>query len=134
MRRRVRAKRGRNMIQLSVNGTEQSFNGVPEMPLLWYLRDILGLTGSKFGCGIGLCAAKPDAAAKFRSGQPQNIAQIPEERHFGNTIERLLSSVYRQLDHVPASFRTHPPTHTLVLLTRLGRRVDAGVSPPVRRT
>ena len=45
------------MIQLKVNGVEQSFNGDPEMPLLWYVRDILGLTGSKFGCGVGLCGA-----------------------------------------------------------------------------
>ena len=45
------------MIELKVNGAEQSFNGEPEMPLLWYLRDILGLTGSKFGCGVGLCGA-----------------------------------------------------------------------------
>lgn len=45
------------MIQLNVNGTERSFDGDPEMPLLWYLRDILGLTGAKFGCGIGLCGA-----------------------------------------------------------------------------
>jgi isoquinoline 1-oxidoreductase alpha subunit len=45
------------MIQLRVNGGGQSFDGDPEMPLLWYLRDVLGLTGSKFGCGIGLCGA-----------------------------------------------------------------------------
>jgi isoquinoline 1-oxidoreductase alpha subunit len=45
------------MIRLKVNGAEQSFNGEPEMPLLWYLRDVLGLTGSKFGCGVGLCGA-----------------------------------------------------------------------------
>lgn len=45
------------MIELKVNGTAQSFSGDPEMPLLWYLRDVLGLTGSKFGCGIGLCGA-----------------------------------------------------------------------------
>lgn len=45
------------MIQLNVNGAEQSFNGDPEMPLLWYLRDTLGLTGAKFGCGVGLCGA-----------------------------------------------------------------------------
>jgi isoquinoline 1-oxidoreductase alpha subunit len=45
------------MIQLKVNGADQSFSGTPEMPLLWYLRDVLGLTGSKFGCGIGLCGA-----------------------------------------------------------------------------
>lgn len=45
------------MTQLNVNGIEHSFNGDPEMPLLWYLRDILGLTGCKFGCGVGLCGA-----------------------------------------------------------------------------
>jgi len=45
------------MIQLRVNGAEQTFDGDPEMPLLWYLRDVLGLTGSKFGCGVGLCGA-----------------------------------------------------------------------------
>src|ERR1700686_5323981 len=45
------------MIQLKVNGVEQSFGGDPEMPLLWYLRDALGLTGTKFGCGMGLCGA-----------------------------------------------------------------------------
>jgi isoquinoline 1-oxidoreductase alpha subunit len=44
-------------IQLTVNGEKQSFSGEPEMPLLWYLRDILRLTGAKFGCGIGLCGA-----------------------------------------------------------------------------
>lgn len=45
------------MIRLKVNGVDRSFEGDPEMPLLWYLRDVLGLTGSKFGCGIGLCGA-----------------------------------------------------------------------------
>lgn len=45
------------MIDLAVNGTERSFEGDPQMPLLWYLRDILRLTGTKFGCGVGLCGA-----------------------------------------------------------------------------
>jgi isoquinoline 1-oxidoreductase subunit alpha len=45
------------MIQFKVNGVDRSFDGDPEMPLLWYLRDILGLTGTKFGCGIALCGA-----------------------------------------------------------------------------
>ena len=43
------------MIQLKVNGVERSFSGDSEMPVLWYLRDILGLTGTKFGCGEALC-------------------------------------------------------------------------------
>jgi isoquinoline 1-oxidoreductase alpha subunit len=45
------------MIRLRVNGVEQSFEGDPQMPLLWYLRDELGLRGAKFGCGVGLCGA-----------------------------------------------------------------------------
>ncbi len=45
------------MIQLNVNGAERHFDGDPEMPLLWYLRDLLELTGTKFGCGMGLCGA-----------------------------------------------------------------------------
>ncbi len=45
------------MIQLKVNGTARQYDGDPEMPLLWYLRDELQLTGSKFGCGMGICGA-----------------------------------------------------------------------------
>ena len=45
------------MIQLKVNGANRSFDGDPDMPLLWYLRDVLGLTGTKFGCGMALCGA-----------------------------------------------------------------------------
>ena len=45
------------MVSLTVNGKPVSFEGDPDMPLLWYLRDILDLTGSKFGCGAGLCGA-----------------------------------------------------------------------------
>jgi isoquinoline 1-oxidoreductase alpha subunit len=45
------------MVHLKINGVERTFEGDPEMPLLWYLRDILGLTGTKFGCGMALCGA-----------------------------------------------------------------------------
>ena|ERR1700726_1584211 len=45
------------MIELKINGVQRSFDGEPAMPLLWYLRDILGLTGTKFGCGMSLCGA-----------------------------------------------------------------------------
>ncbi|MBI5086909.1 MAG: (2Fe-2S)-binding protein [Acidobacteria bacterium] len=45
------------MIRLKVNGAARQFDGDPEMPLLWYLRDILEMTGTKFGCGAGLCGS-----------------------------------------------------------------------------
>ena len=45
------------MVSLKVNGVERSFGGDPNTPLLWYLRDELGLNGTKYGCGTGLCGA-----------------------------------------------------------------------------
>ena len=45
------------MITFVVNGAERRFDGDPDMPLLWYLRDVAGLTGTKFGCGMALCGA-----------------------------------------------------------------------------
>jgi hypothetical protein len=38
------------MVALRVNGQEKNFDGDPSIPVLWYLRDILGMTGTKFGC------------------------------------------------------------------------------------
>ena len=45
------------MITLKVNGQSRSFDGDPTTPLLWYLRDELNMTGTKYGCGAGLCGA-----------------------------------------------------------------------------
>jgi isoquinoline 1-oxidoreductase alpha subunit len=45
------------MITLTVNGKSQRYDGDPEMPLLWVLRDEWNLKGTKFGCGMGLCGA-----------------------------------------------------------------------------
>lgn len=45
------------MIALRVNGTDRTVDADPEMPLLWALRDLLGLTGTKYGCGEALCGA-----------------------------------------------------------------------------
>jgi aerobic-type carbon monoxide dehydrogenase small subunit (CoxS/CutS family) len=45
------------MISLTVNGRRHDVDVSPDMPLLWVLRDTLGLTGTKFGCGLGQCGA-----------------------------------------------------------------------------
>jgi isoquinoline 1-oxidoreductase subunit alpha len=44
-------------MQLRINGKTRAYEGDPDMPLLWVLRDELGLKGTKFGCGMGLCGA-----------------------------------------------------------------------------
>lgn len=45
------------MLTVNINGQERKFDGDPNTPLLWFVRDELGLTGTKFGCGVGLCGA-----------------------------------------------------------------------------
>jgi isoquinoline 1-oxidoreductase alpha subunit len=45
------------MFNLRINGEARSYDGDPSIPLLWYLRDELGLTGTKFGCGVAACGA-----------------------------------------------------------------------------
>jgi isoquinoline 1-oxidoreductase alpha subunit len=44
-------------MQLDVNGKVHQIDAAPDMPLLWVLRDLVGLTGTKFGCGAALCGA-----------------------------------------------------------------------------
>jgi aerobic-type carbon monoxide dehydrogenase small subunit (CoxS/CutS family) len=45
------------MITLTINGSVRSVDADPDMPLLWALRDVMQMTGTKFGCGAGLCGA-----------------------------------------------------------------------------
>ena len=45
------------MITLRVNGEKHTIDVAPDMPLLWAIRDIIGLTGTKYGCGIGVCGS-----------------------------------------------------------------------------
>lgn len=65
------------MIRLKVNGAERTFDGDPQMPLLWYLRDELDLTGTKLGCGIsqcGACTVHIDGEARRSCTTPMSAA------------------------------------------------------------
>ncbi len=61
------------MIQLNINGQDQLIDVEPEMPLLWVLRDGLGMTGTKFGCGIAQCGA----CTVHINGQPVRSCSYP---------------------------------------------------------
>ena len=68
-------------MNLTINGESRSFEGDPDMPLLWYLRDELGLTGTKFGCGAGYCGAclvHIDGVASFSCVTPVSVAEGSE--------------------------------------------------------
>lgn len=70
------------MIQLKVNGAGKEYKGDPEMPLLWYLRDTLQLTGSKFGCGEGLCGA----CTVHINGEPTRSCSIKMQNLLGKSV------------------------------------------------
>ena len=60
------------MITLSVNGLQRTVDAPSDMPLLWVLRDLLGMTGTKFGCGIAQCGA----CTVHLDGQPVRSCQL----------------------------------------------------------
>jgi isoquinoline 1-oxidoreductase subunit alpha len=61
------------MVTLNVNGKPQQVDVAPDTPLLWALRDVLGLTGTKFGCGMALCGA----CTVHLDGQPTRACITP---------------------------------------------------------
>ena len=70
------------MATFTLNGSSRSFDGDPDTPLLWYLRDELGLTGTKFGCGIGMCGA----CTVHVDGKAMRSCQYPMSRIDGRSI------------------------------------------------
>lgn len=70
------------MITLTINGTPRTFDGDPTMPLLWFLRDELALTGTKYGCGIAQCGA----CTVHVNGEPIRACQYPMESLEGATV------------------------------------------------
>ena len=61
------------MITIEVNGTSQQIDIEPDTPLLWVLRDVVGLTGTKFGCGIAQCGA----CTVHIDGKPMRSCSVP---------------------------------------------------------
>jgi isoquinoline 1-oxidoreductase alpha subunit len=77
-------------MKLTVNGVERDVNAPADMPLLWVLRDLLGLTGTKFGCGIAQCGA----CTVHLDGTPRRSCVTPVSSAEGKkitTIEGLSS-------------------------------------------
>jgi isoquinoline 1-oxidoreductase alpha subunit len=69
-------------MKLTVNGVERDVNAPPDMPLLWVLRDMLSLTGTKFGCGIAQCGA----CTVHLDGAPRRSCVTPVSTAVGKKI------------------------------------------------
>ena len=60
-------------MKINVNGTVRNVDAEPQMPLLWALREVLGLTGTKYGCGVAQCGA----CTVYLNGKPARSCSIP---------------------------------------------------------
>jgi isoquinoline 1-oxidoreductase alpha subunit len=99
------------MPALTVNGKSHSLDVAPDTPLLWALRDVIGLTGTKFGCGIAVCGA----CTVHVDGQPTRSCVTPVSAVTGKqilTIEamdqhpvgRRVQAAWRELDVVQCGY------------------------------
>jgi isoquinoline 1-oxidoreductase subunit alpha len=73
---------GRTMVSLKINGKSHTVDASPEMPLLWVLRDLLGMNGTKFGCGVALCGA----CTVHVDGIPRRACVMPVGAAVGHAI------------------------------------------------
>jgi len=99
------------MIKLNLNGKDHEFDAPGDMPLLWALRDVAGLTGTKYGCGMALCGA----CTVHVDGQPTRACVTPLSAVAGKqvvTIEAIaaqpagkaVQEAWRKLDVVQCGY------------------------------
>jgi isoquinoline 1-oxidoreductase alpha subunit len=81
-------------VKFSVNGQPAEFDGPDDVPLLWVVREQLGLTGSKFGCGVGLCGA----CTMQIDGVPTRTCIMPIGNVQGSHVTTI-EGLSRNLDH-----------------------------------
>jgi isoquinoline 1-oxidoreductase alpha subunit len=70
------------MVTLRINGKSHKVDVAPDMPLLWVLRDVLGMNGTKFGCGVALCGA----CTVHLDGIPRRSCVMPVSAAVGHAI------------------------------------------------
>ncbi|NID11306.1 (2Fe-2S)-binding protein [Fibrivirga algicola] len=82
------------MIKLTINNQPHSLDVDPDMPLLWAIRDVVGLTGTKFGCGIAQCGA----CTVHLDGSPVRSCSLPVSAVAGQKITTI-EGISKHVDH-----------------------------------
>ncbi|MEH6583155.1 MAG: (2Fe-2S)-binding protein [Halioglobus sp.] len=91
------------MVKLWVNGKGHEVEAEPDMPLLWVLRDLLGLRGTKYGCGKGLCGA----CTVHLDGRPMRSCQLPLSEAAGAKITTIEGLATDAAHPVQKAWRDH---------------------------
>jgi isoquinoline 1-oxidoreductase alpha subunit len=89
------------VFSLTINGTTHSIEADPGMPLLWAIRDVVGLTGTKFGCGAALCGA----CTVHIDGQPVRSCVTPVSAAEGGEITTIEGIAGREAEAVQAAWQ-----------------------------
>jgi isoquinoline 1-oxidoreductase alpha subunit len=123
------------MIQLTINGKARQVDVAPDTPLLWVLRDSLQMTGTKYGCGQGLCGA----CTVHVDGEPVRACSTPVSDAVGRkiaTIEavdservgKVVQEAWRKLDVVQCGYcQSGQIMSAVALLTQNRRPSDADI-------
>ena len=123
------------MITLNINGQSHTLDVAPDMPLLWALRDIVGLTGTKFGCGIAQCGA----CTVHVDGRPVRSCVMPVSAATGRvvttiegvgqtTVGQAAQKAWLELEVVQCGYcQTGQIMSAAALLTRNPRPDDAAI-------
>jgi isoquinoline 1-oxidoreductase alpha subunit len=88
------------MIQFTLNGQSRSLDAEADMPLLWALRDVIGLTGTKYGCGQALCGA----CTVWLDGQPTRSCQTTLADVAGRSVTTIEGATGRVTEAVQAAW------------------------------
>ena len=98
------------MIQLTINGATHELDVDPDMPLLWAIRDVVGLTGTKYGCGLsqcGACTVHIDGKAERSCVTPVSAAQgkaITTIEGLDSKVAHAVQSAWERLDVVQCGY------------------------------
>lgn len=122
------------MLTLNVNGRDHQVDVEPDTPLLWVLRDTIGLTGTKYGCGVAACGA----CTVHLNGVPVRSCMTPVSSAIGQkvaTIEgmrdkvtRAVQSAWEKLDVVQCGYcQSGQIMSAVALLTRNRKPTDADI-------
>ncbi len=122
------------MISLTINGAQRDLDVPADMPLLWALRDVLNMTGTKFGCGIAQCGA----CTVHLDGQPTRSCQTPVGEAAGHAITTIegingkvaeaVQTAWRNLDVVQCGYcQSGQIMSAIGLLTQTPKPADSDI-------
>ncbi len=122
------------MLSLTINGETHAVDADPDMPLLWAIRDLVGLTGTKFGCGAAMCGA----CTVHLGGQPVRSCATPVSAAEGAEITTIEGISGREAEAVQAAWRAFDVPQcgycqsgqimtTVALLSEIPKPTDADI-------